>query len=96
MKDTEKNHIDEWLVKQIKQGINTIESVSKGPRGKITLYYTGHLQKDILDNYPGRTSKKIFNMFRKHLDFPNLVFTQKKFDTHGYDYKVKLHYGRLN
>ena len=47
MKDTEKNHIDEWLVKQIKQGINTIESVSKGPRGKITLYYTGHLQKDI-------------------------------------------------
>ena len=27
MKDTEKNHIDEWLVKQIKQGINTIESV---------------------------------------------------------------------
>ena len=32
MKDTEKNHIDEWLQKQIKKGINTIESVSKGTR----------------------------------------------------------------
>ena len=58
MKDTEKNHIDEWLVKQIKQGINTIESVSKGPRGKITLYYTGHLQKDIYNNFPGRMCRR--------------------------------------
>ena len=89
MKDSEKNHIDEWLVKQIKQGINTIESVSKGPRGKITLYYTGHLQKDIYNNFPGRTSKKIFKGYRKLLDNDNLVFTQKKFDEHGYEYFVK-------
>ena len=89
MKDTEKNHIDEWLVKQIKQGINTIESVSKGPRGKITLYYTGHLQKDIYNNFPGRTSKKIFKGYRTHLDNNNLVFIQKRFEDNGYEYYVK-------
>ena len=89
MKDSEKNHIDEWLVKQIKKGINTIESVSKGPRGKITLYYTGHLQRDILTNFPGRTSKKIFKGYRNHLNNDNLVFIQKKFEEHGYEYYVK-------
>ena len=96
MKDSEKNHIDEWLQKQIKKGIVIIDKVLNNNVKEWELYYTGHLQKDILDNYPGKSSKKIFNMFRKHLDFPNLVFTQKKFDTHGYDYMVKLHYGRLN
>ena len=39
MKDTEKNHIDEWLQKQIKKGINTIESVSKGTL-KVRSHYT--------------------------------------------------------
>ena len=37
MKDTEKNHIDEWLQKQIKKGINTIESVSK--ESKVRSHY---------------------------------------------------------
>ena len=90
---------DGEVIIRLEDIINVIEqnseSVSLIMLGGVN-YYTGHLQKDILDNYPGRTSKKIFNMFRKHLDFPNLVFTQKKFDTHGYDYMVKLHYGRLN
>ena len=89
--------MDVWLKNEIKNSIKMIQTFAQGNHvGTSKLYYTGHLQKDILDNYPGKTSKKIFNMFRKHLDFPNLVFTQKKFDTHGYDYKVKLHYGRLN
>ena len=89
MKDNEKNHIDEWLVKQIKQGINTIESVSKGPKGKITLYYTGHLQKDIYNNFPGRTSKKIFKGYRNHLNNDKLLFTQKRFMNDGYEYYVR-------
>ena len=94
---TDKKQIDPWLREQIKTAIKTIDEVKDGKWGnKWVNYYTGHLQKDILDNYPGRTSKKIFNMFRQHLNFPNLVFTQKKFDKHGYDYMVKLHYGRLN
>ena len=89
--------MDVWLKNQIKYAIKIIDEVKDGKHStKWVTYYTGNLQKDILENYPGKSSKKIFKMFKTHLDFPNLVFTQKKFDTHGYDYKVKLHYGRLN
>ena len=48
-----------------------------------------HLHKDILTNFPNRTSKKIFKGYRQLLDNDNLVFTQKKFDEHGYEYFVK-------
>ena len=89
MRDSEKNHIDEWLQKQIKKGISTIESVLQNEKGEWELYYTGHLHKDILTNFPGRTSKKIFKGYRQLLDNDNLVFTQKKFDEHGYEYFVK-------
>ena len=89
MKEREKNHIDEWLQKQIKKGISTIESVLQNEKGEWELYYTGHLHKDILINFPGRTSKKIFKGYRQFLDNDNLVFTQKKFDEHGYEYYVK-------
>ena len=41
MKDSEKNHIDEWLQKQIKKGISTIESVLQNEKGEWELYYTG-------------------------------------------------------
>ena len=85
--------MDVWLKNQIKVGIKKIVSCNNTSWQN---YYTGHLHKDILENYPGKSSKKIFKMFKEHLDFPNLVFTQKKFQTHGYDYMVKLHYGRLN
>ena len=47
MKDSEKNHIDEWLQKQIKKGISTIESVLQNEKGEWELYYTGHLHKDL-------------------------------------------------
>ena len=56
----EKNHIDEWLQKQIKNGITIIDKVLNNNINEWELYYTGHLQKDILTNFPGRTSKKIF------------------------------------
>ena len=75
--------------KQIKKGISTIESVLQNEIGEWKLYYIGHLHKDILSNFPGRTSKKIFKGYRQLLDNDNLVFTQKKFDEHGYEYFVK-------
>ena len=89
MKDGEKNHIDEWLQKQIKKGIVIIDKVLNNNIKEWELYYTGHLQKDIFCNLPGRTSKKIFKGYRNHLDNDNLVFTQKKFEEHGYEYYVK-------
>jgi hypothetical protein len=89
MKDGEKNHIDEWLQKQIKKGIVIIDKVLNNNVKEWELYYTGHLQKDILCNFPGRTSKKIFKGYRSHLDNDNLVFTKKKFEEHGYEYYVK-------
>jgi hypothetical protein len=89
MKDGEKNHIDEWLQKQIKKGIVIIDKVLNNNVKEWELYYTGHLQIDILCNFPGRTSKKIFKGYRSHLDNDNLVFTQKKFEEHGYEYYVK-------
>ena len=89
MKDTEKNHIDEWLQKQIKKGISTIESVLQNEKGEWELYYTGHLHKDILTNFPGRTSKKIFKGYRNHLNNDKLLFTQKRFMNDGYEYYVR-------
>ena len=56
--------MDVWLKNQIKNAIKIIDEVKDGKHStKWVTYYTGHLQKDILDNYPGKTSKKIFNMF---------------------------------
>tara|TARA_B100000902_G_C27255631_1_gene887695 strand:+ start:955 stop:1236 length:282 start_codon:yes stop_codon:yes gene_type:complete len=88
-KETEKNHIDEWLKIQIKKGIEIIDNVSKNDVKGWELYYTGHLQKDILTNFPGRTSKKIFKGYRSHLDNSNLLFIQKRFEDNGYEYYVK-------
>lgn len=89
MSKREKNQIDEWLQKQIRKGINIVDYVFQNKSNKWELYYTGHLHKDILDNFPGRTNKKIFTGYRKYLNKPNLMFTQKKFDEHGYNYYVR-------
>ena len=82
--------MDVWLKNQIKNAIKIIDEVKEGKHSTDWVtYYTGHLQKDILCNFPGRTSKKIFKGYRNHLDNENLVFTQKKFEEHGYEYYVK-------
>ena len=85
----EKNHIDEWLKIQIKKGIEIIDNVLRNNNNKWELYYTGHLQKAIFNNFPGRTSKKIFKGYRAHLDNNKLLFVQKKFEHNGYEYYVK-------
>ena len=89
MSKSEKNRVDDWLKNEIKKGINIIDYVLQNNIGKWKLYYTGHLHKDILNNFPGRTSKKIFKGYRELLDNNKLVFTQKKFEEHGYEYYVK-------
>lgn len=90
MSKSEKNQIDEWLQTQIRKGINIVDYVCQNKSNtKWELYYTGHLHKDILDNFPGRTNKKIFAGYKKYLNKPNLMFTQKKFDEHGYNYYVR-------
>jgi hypothetical protein len=89
MSKSEKNHVDDWLKNQIKKGINIIDYVLQNNVSEWELYYTGHLHKDILNNFPGRTSKKIFKGYRELLDNNQLVFTQKKFEEHGYEYYVK-------
>ena len=73
----EKNHIDEWLQKQIKNGIVIIDKVLNNNINEWELYYTGHLQKDILTNFPGRTSKKIIKGYRAHLNNNNHVCIKK-------------------
>jgi len=89
MSKSEKNHVDDWLKQQIRKGINIIDYVLQNNVSEWELYYTGHLHKDILNNFPGRTSKKIFKGYRELLDNNQLVFTQKKFEEHGYEYYVK-------
>ena len=89
MSKSEKNHVDDWLKQQIRKGINIIDYVLQNNVNEWKLYYTGHLHKDILNNFPGRTSKKIFKGYRELLDNSNLVFIQKKFEDHGYEYYVK-------
>ena len=54
--------MDVWLKNQIKVGIKKIVNCNNTSWQN---YYTGHLHKDILENYPGKTSKKIFKQYRE-------------------------------
>ena len=87
---SEKNYVDPYIKDNIKKGLTIIQNTLQGGHpGKRTTYYSGYLHKDILDSYPGRTSKKIFKGYRTHLDNNNLVFIQKRFEDNGYEYYVK-------
>ena len=82
--------MDVCLNNDIKNSIKMIQNFAQGNHvGTSKLYYTGHLQKDILENFPGRTSKKIFKGFRELLDNKNLCFYQKRFGEHSYEYYVR-------
>ena len=78
--------MDVWLKNQIKVGIKKIVNFNNTSWQN---YYTGHLHKDILENYPGKTSKKIFKQYRELQDSGEYIFTQKKFSSHGYEYYVR-------
>ena len=82
--------MDVWLKNEIKRTIESLQKYVKGNHfGSTMMYYTGHLHKDILENFPGRTSKKIFKGFRELLDNKNLCFYQKRFGEHSYEYYVR-------
>ena len=95
--EEEKNYIDTFIKDNIEKGIKIVYHTLQGSHpGKRMCYYTGYLYKDILDNFPGRTSKKIFRGYREFLNNKRLVFTQKKFEDGGYDYYVqKLRYVKI-
>mgnify|MGYP003151395075 FL=1 len=82
--------MDVWLKNEIKRTIESLQKYAKGNHfGTTMCYYSGHLHKDILENFPGKTSKKIFKGFRELLDNKNLLFYQKKFGEHSYEYYVR-------
>ena len=82
--------MDVWLKNEIKRTIESLQKYAKNNKfGSTMCYYTGHLHKDILENFPGKTSKKIFKGFRELLDNKNLLFYQKKFGEHSYEYYVR-------
>ncbi len=86
----DKNFIDDYVKDNIRKGINIIQNTLEGSQlNKWIPYYTGYLYKDILDNFPGRTNKKIFNSYRKLTADGRLTFAQKKFEEMGYDYFVQ-------
>jgi len=90
MASEEKNYIDPFIKQNLEKGLNIIHHTLQGGHpGKRMTYYTGYLHKDILNNYPGRTSKKIFKGYREFLSKKNLIFTQRKFEDCGYDYYVE-------
>ena len=85
----EKNFIDDFVKDNIRKGIKIIYDTAQGSHPQRKCYYTGYLHKDILDNFPGRTSKKIFKGYKELLNDRTLIFTQKRFDKESYDYYVQ-------
>jgi len=79
-------HVDVWLKDQIKKGVDKIKACNKNAW---TNYYTGYLHKDIQDNFPGKTSNKIFKMYREVQDSGKYIFTQKRFGNNSYEYYVR-------
>ena len=85
----DKNFIDDHVKDNIRRGITKIQQTLEGSKQGWILYYTGYLYKDILDNFPGRTNKKIFNSYKKFTGDGRLTFAQKRFEEMGYDYFVQ-------
>ena len=85
----DKNFIDDHVKDNIRKGITKIQQTLDGSKQGWILYYTGYLYKDILDNFPGRTNKKIFKSYNKLTTDGRLTFAQKRFEEMGYDYFVR-------
>ena len=56
--------MDVWLKNEIKNSIKMIQNCNNNHVGTSKLYYTGHLQKDILEKLPTEQVKKYLNNFR--------------------------------
>ena len=55
-------------------------------KGDQSIYYEGHFQEDVLNNFSKRESNEIFDKMRKYLNDNRLLFLQKK---------VKVKYKRI-
>ena len=47
-------------------------------KGDQSIYYEGHFQEDVLNNFSKRESNEIFDKMRKYLNDNRLLFLQKK------------------
>jgi hypothetical protein len=47
-------------------------------KGDQSVYYEGHFQEDVLNNFSKRESDEIFNRMRRYLNDNILLFLQKK------------------
>ena len=47
-------------------------------KGDKSVYYEGHFQEDVLNNFSKRESDEIFNKMRRYLNDSRLLFLQKK------------------
>ena len=55
-------------------------------KGDQSIYYEGHFQEDVLNNFSKRESNEIFDKMRRYLNDSRLLFLQKK---------VKVKYKRI-
>lgn len=55
-------------------------------KGDQSIYYEGHFQEDVLNNFSKRESNEIFDKMRRYLNDNRLLFLQKK---------VKVKYKRI-
>jgi hypothetical protein len=47
-------------------------------KGEKAIYYEGHFQEDVLNNFSVKESERIFNTMSKYLNDNRLLFLQKK------------------
>lgn len=70
---------DPYLKPVILKAVKNIEEFAwfknKGDR---SVYYEGHFQEDVLNNFSKRESEEIFNRMRRYLNDTRLMFLQKK------------------
>jgi len=70
---------DEYLKPIILNAVKKVEEFAWFKnKGEKEVYYEGHFQEDVLNNFSKRESDEIFNRMRRYLNDSRLLFLQKK------------------
>lgn len=70
---------DPYLKPIILDAVNKIEEFAWfRKKGDKSVYYEGHFQEDVLNNFSKKESDEIFNKMRRYLNDTRLLFLQKK------------------
>ena len=70
---------DEYLKPIILNAVKKVEEFAWFKnKGEKEVYYEGHFQEDVLNNFSQRESEKIFSTMSKYLNDNRLLFLQKK------------------